>query len=204
MLSSLISFTSIICYRVIPNRSFSMKKVFPFLLFCIFFLFQKHLFCQNSYNDSLICLEIRGIAMCNKIPLDGVNVKLFMENEEMEMTEITSVEHHEHLFRFKLQKDSYYTIEISKPGYFTRMVSISTKLPKEVSLKPIFTFEFEVEMTVQQPVKDDYYLDFPIALIDYDAKRGAFVSHGKYTSHIKGKIQESTKQETSGNGNKKK
>jgi hypothetical protein len=149
---------------------------------------------QNSYNDSLICLEVNGIALSNKIALDGVNVRLFMENEEMELMEVTSVEHHDHSFSFKLQRDSYYTIEISKPGYFTRTVSISTKLPKEVNHKPIFVFEFEVDMPKQTTVVDDYYLDFPIALIDYDAKKGVFVSHGKYTTHIKNKINESNKQ----------
>lgn len=151
---------------------------------------------QNFYNDSLICLEVNGIALSNKIPLDGVNVRLFMENEEMELIEVTSVEHHDHSFTLKLQKNSYYTIEISKPGYLTRLVSISTNLPKEVKIKPIFTFEFEVDMPKEQTVADDYYLDFPIALIDFDSKKGVFVSHGKYTAHIKSKVNQSIKQET--------
>ena len=159
---------------------------------------------QNIYNDSLICLEVNGIALSNKIPLDGVNVKLYMENEEMELIEITSVEHHDHSFTLKLQKDSYYTIEISKPGYLTRLVSISTKLPKDVKIKPIFIFEFEVDMPKEQTVADDYYLDFPIALIDFDAKKGVFVSHGKYTAHIKTKVNQSIKQPTAENKKVKK
>jgi len=183
-----------------------MKKLFKqkpvtLLFFFTFCIISMH--AQNSYSDSLICLEVNGIALSNKIPMDGVNVRLFMENEELELTEITSVEHHDHSFSFKLQRDSYYTIEVSKPGYFTRSISISTKLPKEVSIKPFFIFEFEVEMPKQTTVIDDYYLDFPIALIDYDIKKGVFVSHGKYTNNIKNKIKESTKQPIADESKKK-
>lgn len=159
---------------------------------------------QNIYNDSLICLEINGIALSNKLPLDGVNVRLFMENEEMELTEITSIEHHDHTFTLKLQKDSYYTIEVSKPGYITRIISVSTKLPKDVKIKPIFVFQFEVEMPKEKTVTDDYYLDFPIALIDYDVNKGVFVSHGKYTAHIKSKLNQSFKESKNAEGTKKK
>lgn len=174
-----------------------------FLSFGIFILSCLNINAQNIFNDSLVCLEVNGIALSNNIPLDGVNVKLYMENEEMEMIEITSVEHHDHSFSFKLQRDAYYTIEVSKEGYFTRTVSISTKLPKEVSSKPLFVFEFEVEMPKSKSVKDDYYMDFPVALIDYDTKRKVFVSHGKYTTNIKKKQEEQAELPTA-NGKKKK
>lgn len=158
---------------------------------------------QNIYIDSLVCLEVNGIATNNKEPLGNVNVKLYMENEEMEMTEVTNVEHHDHSFSFKLQRNKHYTIEISKPGYFTRFVSISTNLPDNISSKPLFTFDFEVEMVKTTPVTDDYYLDFPIALIDYNNEKGVFVMHGKYTANIKKKLN-GTMQQPTANGIKKK
>jgi hypothetical protein len=151
---------------------------------------------QTAKPDSAVCMEIVGIAMADKVPLDGVDVTLYRENEEMEMTEVTSISYHEHSFVFKLNKDSYYTIEVLKPGYVKRMIAISTKLPKGVMTDPIFRYEFEVELFKEQKNTDDYYLDFPVALIDYDVKKDAFVSHGKYTSYIKGKIKESMSQTT--------
>lgn len=140
------------------------------------------------------CLKIKCIAITNGKPLDGVNAKLYKENEEMEMIEVTSVSHHNHDFFFNLVKDSYYTIEVSKPGYITRIISISTKLPVGVKADPIFEYEIELEMHKEKQVVDDYYLDFPIALIDYDPVKDVFVSHGKYTAYIKAKIKETLEQ----------
>lgn len=137
-----------------------------------------------------VCLKIQGLAMNNGQPIDGVNAKLYRENQEMEMVEITSVSHHSHDFFFNLDKNAYYTIEVSKPGYITRMISISTKLPKGVKTEPIFEYEIELEMHEEREVVDDYYLDFPIALIDYDPEKDVFTAHGKYTAFIKAKIKE--------------
>jgi hypothetical protein len=151
---------------------------------------------QNPEKDSLtskpVCLEILGIAVGqNKLPIDGVEVRLFKENEELEWNEITSVVYHEHSFVFKLEADQYYTIEISKPGYIKRLVGVSTKLPSNVSCKELFYHEFEITLVKEKTGLDDYYLDFPIALIRYDAKREVFDNNYSYTRHIKTKINES-------------
>jgi len=173
----------------------------PFLIILFFtFNFTGNIKAQADKKDSLFCLEIIGIAMTDKAPLDGVDVKLYRENEEMEMTEITSVAYHEHSFMFKLARDSYYTIEVSKEGYVTRIVTISTKLPKDVIADPPFTYEFEVNLFKAKKNMDDYYLDFPVALIDYNVKKDVFESHGKYTNYIKGKIDEAMRQTDEKNG----
>lgn len=140
-----------------------------------------------------VCLEITGIVKHEGTLIDGVTIKLYKENEEMEMTEITSTPYHDHSFKFKLLKDSYYAIEVSKDGYITRLISISTQLPPDVNVNPIFKYEFHLEMFKTQEGLDDYYLDFPVALIDYDANKDLFISHEKYTKFIKGKIKESIK-----------
>src|SRR6185295_826397 len=147
---------------------------------------------QTDANGSdSVCLKIQGLAMSKGQPIDGVNAKLYRENEEMEMVEVTSVSHHSHDFFFTLDKNSYYTIEVTKPGYITRMISISTKLPSAVKIEPIFEYQIELGMHKERVGVDDYYLDFPIALIDYDPVKDVFVSHGKYTAYIKAKIKES-------------
>lgn len=138
-----------------------------------------------------VCLEVVGIAMDeNDKPIDGVEVKLFKENEELEWTEITSVTYHDHRFSFKLDADEYYTIEISKPGYVTRSVGISTLIPAAVSLDDLFHYEFELSMFKEKKGADDYYLDFPVALISYDQKRDVFDYSTSYTTHIKTMIKQ--------------
>lgn len=163
-------------------------------LFVVLFLFSYSGLAAQHVDDELVCLEVVGIAMHNKEPLDGVNVTLYQENEEMEMQEVTNVSYHEHSFMFKLQRNSYYTIQIAKTGFVSRMIAVSTRLPENVTADPVFRYEFEVELFKEKKGVNDYYLDFPVGLIDYDVKKGVFISHGKYTKHIKGKIGEAMKQ----------
>ncbi|MDF2436013.1 MAG: hypothetical protein K0Q95_389 [Bacteroidota bacterium] len=142
-------------------------------------------FTKKEKTDAQFCLEIFGIAMENGKPVDGVSVKLYKENEELEWTEVTSVTYHEHSFNFRLEADSYYTIEISKPGYVVRSVGVSTKIPAYVALETKFRYEFEVELFRTQKELDEYYVDFPVALIRYDETRDVFMNSSFYTKHIK-------------------
>lgn len=150
---------------------------------------------KTEENENTICLRLIGLATEKRIPLEGVIVKLYKENEELQWEEITSIEYHEHSFSFDLNKNLYYTIEISKNGYVTRSIGISTQLPNSVKIDGIkFTFEFEVELFKEAKNSDDYYLDFPVALIKYNESNKVFEYDEKYTKHIKAKINE--------NGNK--
>lgn len=136
------------------------------------------------------CLEIIGVALNEKNELlDGVEVKLFKKNDEMEWVAITSVPYHNHNFKFILDENEYYTIEVSKTGYVKRLIVVSTMLPGNVSPKPIFSFGFEVMLFKEVKEADDYYLDFPIALIGYDAKKKVFDNNYNYTFHIKKNIK---------------
>ena len=165
-----------------------LKTVAVFIY--IIFISTGQLISQVMNAGDSVCVQVIGIALMDEHPIDGVDVTLYQENEEMEMTEITSVSYHEHRFLFSLKRDQYYTIKVAKEGYVTRMVAISTKLPKAVDLNPVFVYEFELEMFKEKKDVNNYYLDFPIGLIDYDAKEDAFVSRDKYTKHIKAKINE--------------
>lgn len=144
-------------------------------------------------DDTTVCLQIIGIAIEKDVPVDGVVVKLFKENEELHWEEITCVVYHEHSFSFNLNKNTYYTVEVSKPGYVTRSIGISTSLPDNVIIGDVkFTFEFELELFKEKKNVDDYYLDFPVALIKYNETNEVFEYDTKYTKHIKSKINEST------------
>ncbi len=140
------------------------------------------------------CLEVIGIAIDEKNEaVDGVEVKLFKENEELEWVEVTTVSYHDHNFAFRLETNQYYTIEVTKAGYITRSVVISTELPKNVDLRIIFKYGFEVVLFKEKKWKDDFYLDFPVALISYNKKSEVFENSNNYTRHIKEKLKESEK-----------
>ena len=148
---------------------------------------------NKDSSNSKKCLEVVGFAIdqYNK-QLEGVQVTLYKENDEMEWIEVTSVVYHEHSFLFSLDANEYYTIEVSKPGYVTRSIGISTILPANVSMKDLFKYEFEVSLFKEKKGVDDYYLDFPVALISYDSKHDVFDNNNAYTKHIKTMIKQST------------
>lgn len=144
-------------------------------------------------NDTALTLHVVGVAIENSLPIDGAVVKLYKENEELEWDEVTSIAYHNHDFSFDLYANSYYTIEVSKPGYVSRSIVVLTTLPDEI-LKDDekFDFQFVVELFKEKKGVDDFYLDFPVALIKYNKKADQFEMNLKYTNHIKDKIQEST------------
>lgn len=147
---------------------------------------------KNDSIESVLCLEVVGIAVNEKNePIDGVEVKLYKENEELEWVEITNVSYHDHNFIFKLDANQYYTIEISKAGYVKRSVAISTAIPQNVDLEILFKYVFEVGLFREKKGMDDFYLDFPVALISYNEQNEVFENSNSYTKHIKTKIKES-------------
>ncbi|MCC6448691.1 MAG: hypothetical protein IT215_08405 [Chitinophagaceae bacterium] len=150
----------------------------------------------SAKKDSIVstteCLVITGIAVNEKKqPINGVEVKLYQKNVEMEWVEVTAIQYHDHNFKFVLVANEYYSIEISKPGYTKRLIVVSTELPYNVNHYPVFNYAFEVTLFKEKIVRDDFYLDFPIALISYDEKSRVFAYHKNYTKHIKQKIKES-------------
>ncbi len=136
------------------------------------------------------CLKIIGLAVDEKnFAIDGVEVRLFKQNDIMEQIEITSVEHHDHNFSFTLEANEYYTVKVSKPGFVERWVVFYTELPAQKTVESLFHYEFELILFKEKKM-DDYYLDFPIALIHYNEKNNAFESNAEYTKDIKNKIKE--------------
>lgn len=169
-----------------------------FYLTSILFLFTNtNAAAQNATEkipDSLNVVHVVGVAVENTIPIDGAIIRLFKENEELEWDEISSVPHHDHDFTFDLLLNSYYTIEVSKPGYISRSVVILTTVPEPKSiLEDKYHFQFIVELFKEQKGVDDFYLDFPVALIKYNQKKDHFEMNLNYTDHIKNKIEETTK-----------
>jgi hypothetical protein len=146
----------------------------------------------KSQSDSLQyeCLKVVGVALNSAgKPLPGIQVRLLRQNEELEWLEVTSADHHDHTFQFTLVKNEHYSIEISREGCLTRLISIDTRMPDDVTLEQLFRYEFEIEMLKEKPVQDDFYLDFPLALISYDKKHSIFSFSEEYTKHIKQQLK---------------
>lgn len=146
----------------------------------------------EKMDTTIKCLQVTGIAVDeHEEVLDGVEITLFKRNEEMEWGQVSMVPYHDHNFTFTLDRDEYYTIQVSKPGYAKRLIVFSTSMPEGVS-KETLNYEFVVSLFKEKKFKDDFYLDFPIALISYNKKRNNFENNDKYTHFIKSNLLEVT------------
>ncbi|MGZ3861758.1 MAG: hypothetical protein ACXVPN_00260 [Bacteroidia bacterium] len=88
-------------------------------------------------------------------------------------------------FSFSLERDQEYSIKIVQNGYANRLICVSTWLPEKLKENNLFEFHFDL-----LPYKGDNYvnqdaLDFPVALVYYEAAKGYFDYNKKYTSYIK-------------------
>lgn len=133
------------------------------------------------------CVEVTARPLINGEPISGVSIVLYCGNEEVMRIDSTEKNKTE----FTLKRDQYYTVEIKRPGYAPRLVGIYTNIPSAVPLKPLFRYEFEVEMIPQVQSVDDFYLDFPVALVSFNKKNEAFEPNKKYSKVLKKEIARS-------------
>jgi hypothetical protein len=127
------------------------------------------------------CLEVSGAAQIKGMAVKEMDVRLYEEN--ILLTEIPSSAGPKVFFTLK--ENSNYMISYSRAGYVPRVVCIDTHLPGEVKLNPLFTFDFELELLPVSTALNAFYLDFPVAIIQYDPDIQKFGYNRKYTSSIK-------------------
>jgi hypothetical protein len=144
-------------------------------------------------KDASACLEVTGKITGVSTKDNFFTVYLFCYNTIVDSVKVTQGK----TFRFRLVKNQQYSIKMEGSGFVSRLLSISTHLPEEVSISPVFRFHFETELIEQNNAKalNNYALDFPIALISFDPQKSIFDYNRKYTARIKKEITlQSTKQ----------
>lgn len=150
------------------------------LLFILFISFFTYTGAQPLVNDTADCLAVVG-TFNNKKNVKNVWAYLFLENQVIDSVETYTKKG----FAFILKPNRKYSILISRTGYYSRLVSISTILPPGVLPEPVFIFGFKCELLKQKNKVDDYWLDFPIAQVAYDPESKIFEYDKKYTQTIK-------------------
>lgn len=139
-----------------------------------------------NQKEEPVCLEVVTIPTINREVVKGCTIKIYCGTELI--TQIDSTDRKKLYFRLK--RNSEYTIEVSKEGYLTRSVYFNTTLPEDVKLKPIFTFEYEVDLPRQIEGGDQTILDFPVALVTFEEKSEKFEHNKEYTAIVKQQVDE--------------
>lgn len=154
---------------------------FFFLISCF-----KAISIQNTSFLSKPCLEVDGKINNASQGEDGIcTIELVSSNKVIATAVLKG---RKNKFKFLLEKGIVYTIKISKQGYVTRVVCIDTKM--DAGDEDLYNFSFETKLIKKSDADklNKEYLDFPIALIFFDAKKECFVYDKEYTSKIKKEI----------------
>jgi hypothetical protein len=161
------------------NRGGIVKKL---VLLAILALSAVFAFAQ----DAVQCLKVKVRPTVDGKTAEGVNIRLYLDNNEMLRVDSTD----ERYAVFVLERDKNYTIEVSKEGRFTRRVSISTRMPEELETGPLFKYVMDIELPPSVDLADDFYMDFPIAIISYNEDRDRFEHSKAYSANIKQRMEE--------------
>ncbi|MBN8703395.1 MAG: hypothetical protein J0M08_10040 [Bacteroidetes bacterium] len=142
------------------------------------------------------CLAIKISLLNKERKILGAKIKLY-ENNTLD----SEIENSVLVEKIILKRERHYTVEVNKEGFYPRLISISTVIPKALKVKDDFLFEYAIDLElipVSKEKIDSYYMDFPIALISYDEKKKRFFYREKYTNHIKDSIEKEVGIEFSG------
>lgn len=107
----------------------------------------------------------------NNKKLTNLEIKIYEDNSLI-FSEITARK-----FSYNLWLNKYYTIEISKKGYYTKRIAVST-LASRYDVDP---YECNIELIKKRDGLDESWFDFPAAIIEYKQQEGGF-SHNTYYS----------------------
>ena len=136
----------------------------------------------RAKTDSLSCLKIQG----KIINADETEGECFIEliglNNQIDTLLLKD---RKTKFNFILNKDSYYAIRISKPGYLSKYVCVNTEILTE--LNGVYKFEFETALMKEEAVKNlnKDALDFPVAIVHFDYEKDCFSYNKEYSASIK-------------------
>ena len=132
-------------------------------------------------KDTLYCIEIDGKVLIPKNDDSKLyKIELLCHNTIVDSGVVVDGES----FLLKVKKNSWYTIRITKEGYFPQMVSIDTKLPDFNTDSHKFHFDTELIKESFVNIQDDEAVEFPIAIVSYNSSINTFSPIKEYSTNI--------------------
>jgi hypothetical protein len=130
-------------------------------------------------------LPIECHVTANGGPTDMVTLTVFKDNEQaFEL----SPEKKKSSFLLDLDMDCYYTVRASKEGYRDKIVVIDTNLPAEEMKYKSTSFAVNLEGADKYAHGDQFYLDFPSAIIQWEGQNRTFAHNDGYLANIQLKM----------------
>jgi hypothetical protein len=160
-----------------------MKTIFT--LFTLLY-FSLNSFAQDEYFASFTAL----IYDENGKKVKNASIKIYKENEVL----VDAQTKKNGKVTFEIALGAYYTLEISKDGYITKRIAIKAY---DKYAKPIYDalpFKFATELIKLKKNVNLDDLEFPVAILEYDASKDEFEFVRSYTQQMKAVQKEIVKQ----------
>ena len=152
------------------------KNIILSLVICFF----AQLLCANSNPDKTSDSQdilVKGKIFYEEYLLKTVVVNLYDQNKLVHQTTLNS----SHNVNLNLARDKDYTIEILAEGFFDKRLKISTKHLKMDSKPSIIKFNATLLSKSNFKNPDDFLMDFPWAVFEYDTHTNQFIIDKNYT-----------------------
>jgi len=144
---------------------------------------------NREITDPNLCLEIDGkILFDKKEPENKCKIYLLCENQIIDSLFLNE---NRRKFKLTLKKDLFYSLQISKRGYRTKIIWVDTKIPSdEYDGTDLYAFKFSTKLMKDEgyPELNKELQNLPIAIISYNHKLEKFGYDKEYTSNIKKQI----------------
>jgi hypothetical protein len=138
---------------------------------------------EGPHKD--LYLPVECLITANGGSTDKITVTVFKDNEQaFEL----SPEKNKSSFLLDLDLDSYYTVRASKEGYRDKTVYIDTHLPENEMKYKSTSFGLNMEGSDKFAHSDQFYLDFPSAIIRWDEQKKNFAHNDEYLANIQLKM----------------
>ncbi len=165
-----------------------MKALFKLSIVCLFTfaVTSTKTFAQTNEmqgEDNSLCLEFNGSFDGTVLDLTGLYTAQLIQNNKIIKEVTISVNRP---FKFLLKRDASYTVKLVKQGYISKVVSISTVLPKKVEIESMYKFNLQTNLISEELAGrfQDDDVDFPIALVSYGKRCNCFEYNRDYTEKL--------------------
>ena len=131
---------------------------------------------------SLDSLELKGMIFNDDSRVKDVVVNIYNHNRLFKQIHGKS----SNRFVTNLPLNTIMTIEITAPDFHTKRFVIDTEVPNKVT-KAQLKYNFDIDIFREEELKNinTSFLDFPVGLVSFNKKKGAFIRNIKYTKRMK-------------------
>ncbi len=140
------------------------------------------LFAAKPKPNSTTCLKLNGLMLKSSKTEKGIyKIELLQYNTIIDSLRTTNNKP----FEFSLAKNSWYTLRITKEGFFPLLISVDTELPYQNS--ELYEFRFQTELLpLNENMFDKQSLDLPVGVVTFDKINDRFYPAENYKAYIAG------------------